>query len=69
LPIKTNKNKVNSKETSFEDISTKTFNLYEGQQIGNSGGMVIKITNNEVIAIDFQGQILTLPINYLPIVN
>jgi hypothetical protein len=69
LPIKTNKNKVKSKETSFEDISTKTFNLYEGQQIGNSGGMVIKITNNEVIAIDFQGQILTLPINYLPIVN
>ena len=69
LPILTNQNKVKSKETSFEDISTKTINLYEGQQIGNSGGMIIKITNKEVIAIDFQGQILTLPINYLPIVN
>ena len=64
-----NQNKVKSKETSLENISTKTFNMYEGQEIGNSGGMVIKITNKEVIAIDFQGQILTLPINSLPMVN
>ena len=69
LPNIINQNKVKSKETSFENISTKTFNLYEGQEIGNSGGMVIKITNKEVIAIDFQGQILTLPINFLPMVN
>lgn len=64
-----NQNKVKSKETSLENISTKTFYMYEGQEIGNSGGMVIKITNKEVIAIDFQGQILTLPINSLPMVN
>ena len=69
LPNIINQNKVKGKETSFENISTKTFNLYEGQEIGNSGGMVIKITNKEVIAIDFQGQILTLPINFLPMVN
>ena len=69
LPIIINQNKFKSKETSFEDLSPKTFNLYEGQQIDNSGRMVIKITNKEVIAIDFQGQILTLPINYLPLVN
>ena len=69
LPNMINQNKVKSKETSFENISRNTFNLYEGQEIGNSGGMVIKITNKEVIAIDFRGQILTLPINFSPIVN
>ena len=60
---------VNRNIVDIEDTKTATYHLLEGQPLGISGGIVVKITDSEIIIADASSYLLSLPIDHLPEVD